>query len=73
LINPISVEELKILLYKGKTLPINQEKWYKSLSEGSIKISDEIYTLAVIENKRELIYNETNKLINTKPIIIYEK
>jgi hypothetical protein len=26
LINPISVEELKILLYKGKTLPINQEK-----------------------------------------------
>ncbi|KAG1717180.1 DNA polymerase type B, organellar and viral-domain-containing protein [Suillus lakei] len=67
--NPIKFENLLPLLTKDNKLIINQDKWYKSISEGKITIKDEIYTLMVTENKRKLIY-DNNKLIETKPLII---
>src|SRR5882757_676034 len=67
--NPVKFENLLPLLKKDNKLVINQDKWYKSISEGKIIIKDEIYTLMVTENKRKLIY-DNNKLIETKPLII---
>ena len=58
------------LLFKQSILQKFQNKWIKHLTEGNIEIINEMYTLQVTDNKRELIYDENNKLISTKPYII---
>jgi DNA polymerase type B, organellar and viral len=67
--NPISFTEIKSLLEKNKLLKVPQDKWYKNLSKGKITIKEEIYSLTVTENKRELIYID-NLFTNTKPLIL---
>jgi len=49
------------MLFYKKT----QSKWFRNLSEGQINILEQVYTLKVTENKRQLIY-KNNKLIGTK-------
>ena len=71
-ISKIIFEDLLDLLNKDSKLESQQEKWYKDISSGKISIKDQIYTLKVTGNKRELIY-DNNKLINTKPIRINNK
>lgn len=65
----ISMEDLKDLLVKDSNLESKQEKWYKDISNGNISVKDQIYTLKVTGNKRELIY-KNDILINTKPLMI---
>lgn len=36
--NPVSYNELKTLLVKNTSLKVNQEKWYRDMSQGLIKI-----------------------------------
>ena len=38
----------------------------RNLSEGHIKLLNQVYTLSVTDNKRQLIY-KNNKFIETKP------
>ena len=51
-------------------------KWYdgenKHSGEGHIKLLEPVYTLEVTDNKRELIYDENNKLISSIPYVINE-
>ena len=68
--NPVSFKQLKPLLIKDANLKINQEKWYRNISEGNIKILPEIYTLMINNQKRSLIYDYTNKFVDTKPITL---
>ena len=58
------------LLFKDSTFSIQQSKWFKNLSEGSIKILDQGYEIKHNSNKRQLIYNTDNRLIATKPYIL---
>jgi hypothetical protein len=37
----------------------------RNLSEGQIKLLDQVYTLQVTDNKRQLIY-KNNKLVGTR-------
>jgi hypothetical protein len=67
--NPISFNSLKSLLIKDSKLDLNQEKWFKSISEGNISVRNQIYSLMVTDNKRQLIYDK-HILIGTKPYII---
>jgi hypothetical protein len=57
------------LLIKQSILEKFQIKWIKNLSHGNIEIRDDLYTLQVTNNKRQLIY-ENNKLVNTIPFKI---
>jgi hypothetical protein len=66
----VEYKQLEPLLFKNASLSIDQEKWYKDISHGQIKCINELYHLMVTESKRKLIYDENNKLINTKPLII---
>jgi hypothetical protein len=68
--NPVSFNQLKPLLIKDANLKINPEKWYRNISEGNIKILPEIYTLMINNQKRSLIYDNTNKFVDTSPIIL---
>ena len=68
--NPITFDQLSVLLIKDKKLEIVQDKWYRNISQGNITIKNEIYTLMITDNKRKLIYNNNNRFIDTTPLII---
>lgn len=70
-LNKISFDDLVDLLNKNSTLESMQNKWYKDISNGNITIKNQVYTLKVTGNKRDLIY-ENGSLINTKPLFINE-
>lgn len=42
-------------------------KSFKSLSEGTIKVLEQTYRIQQKDYKRELIYDNTGKLITTRP------
>jgi len=42
----------------------------KNLTEGHIEVLEQLYTLKVPDNKRNLMYDNNNKLIGTNPYII---
>src|ERR1700712_4979997 len=68
--NNVKYEELKSLLDKdNNSLKLDQDKWFRSLENGTITISNQLYTLRATENKRKLVYVD-NKLIKTIPFII---
>jgi len=64
--NNINLKLLKTLLTKDYHLIFNQRKWFRNLKDANIKILDQIYTLKVTQNKRELIFKD-NLLVGTKP------
>jgi hypothetical protein len=64
--NPINYIDLYSLLIKNNQLKIAQDKWYRDIKKGNILIKNEIYTLMITDNKRQIIY-DNNKFINTKP------
>jgi hypothetical protein len=68
--NPVSFNELKPLLIKSANLKINQEKWYRNINDGNIKILPQIYTLMINNQKRELVFDNSNKFVDTRPIIL---
>lgn len=71
--NSVSFEEIKTLLQKNnEPIKINQEKWYKHIDEGHISVKEEIYTLMLTDNKRELIFNEKDTFVDTKPYVLSE-
>lgn len=61
------------LLIKQSILEKFQDKWIRNISDGNIQVRNDLYTLQVTNNKRELIFNENNKLISTKPYKIADK
>jgi len=69
-VNNINIDSLDALLIKDSNIPINQPKWFRSLSEGTINILNQTYNLKVTGNKRELIYSEDGKLIGSNPLKI---
>ena len=58
------------LLYKDTKIYKEQEKWYKLWDRETISIRREIYTLTVTDNKRQLIFDSSNKLVSTRPFIV---
>lgn len=60
--NSVGLEMFKGLLFKDFGVEIRQNKWFKSLINADITIKDQIYTLKVTNNKRDLIYDYNNKI-----------
>jgi hypothetical protein len=56
--NIISFKELKELLSKDSSLALNQELWFKDRDLGTITVKDQVYTLKVTDNKRQLVYDQ---------------
>nr|YP_009710628.1 DNA polymerase type B [Amanita brunnescens]QFZ98577.1 DNA polymerase type B [Amanita brunnescens] len=69
-IKKLNINDFESLLSKDSLLELKQNKWYKNLNESTINIKEQIYTLKLNSNKRQLFYDENNKLTATKPIII---
>jgi DNA polymerase type B, organellar and viral len=62
----LTFQDFEKLLFKDALIEKSQTKWFRNLSEGKINLLEEVYTLKVNDNKRELVY-KNNKLIATKP------
>jgi len=69
-IKSINLEDLTSLLTDKVKLSFQNEKWYKDISEATINIKDQIYSLRTTGNKRKLVFNEDNILINTDPYLL---
>jgi hypothetical protein len=63
----VTLKDLEALLTRNRTIKINQSKWYRCLTKSTISILETIYTLQQTANKRQLIYDEANRSINTTP------
>jgi len=70
--NIIPYDDLKTLLTKKNTIQIPTEKWYRNLSEGNIRVKQEIYNLTINSTKRNLIYGANETIIGSEPIEINE-
>jgi hypothetical protein len=57
--NSINLELLEQLLEKDSNLQFHQSKWFKYIDKGSISVLEQLYTLKVTGNKRELIYKNS--------------
>ena len=69
----LNLKDFEILLFKDYILQKLQTKWIRNLELGNISVIEQLYTLKTTKNKRQLIYNENNKLIGTVPYIINNK
>ena len=63
----VHINDLEQLLYQDANRVFNQHKWYKSLVQGNIRITDVLYNLKVTSNKRGLVYND-GIFYNTEPL-----
>ena len=63
----VHINDLEQLLYQDANRVFNQHKWYKSLVQGNIRITDVLYNLKVTSNKRGLVYND-GIFNNTEPL-----
>ena len=66
----LSLDNFESLLYRESFLEKFQNKWRKNISDGNISVNNQLYTIKVTDNKRKLIYDENNKLINSVPYVI---
>ena len=65
----MSYWDLKTLL-RDPNIKVNQYKWFKDMSESTIYIRSQIYTLQATENKRKIIRDDAGKFIDTQPYTI---
>ena len=65
----LNIEDFENLLFKDSEIIKKQDKWFKSIYSGTIKIEELPYSIKYTDNKRELIFNN-GKLVNTKPFTI---
>lgn len=66
----IKFEMLEKLLMENTSLKIDQEKWKRSFSSGTITIKDELYTIMITGNKRIPVFNDEGRYVDTKSITI---
>lgn len=61
------------LLEKNSSIRVKQDKWHKDIIKGEIKIKEEDFNLKITDGKRKLIYDDNNKFVDTKPLVIIEE
>ena len=59
-------------MQKDSSLNLDQEIWAKNREESTVNILQQGYQLKTNQNKRELIYDNNNFAINTKPFILHQ-
>ena len=69
-ISTLSIQDFENLLVKNTEIKPKQAKWFRDLAQGKITIKEQFYTIRPTENKRELVFDENNVLIGTKPYYI---
>ena len=68
----ITLDVLDKARNRHNKIQLDQQKWTRKLSESTILITDEKYTVSISEGKREIVYNPWGDLVGTFPIKINE-
>lgn len=63
-------QDFEKLINKDSKRIKTQDKWYKDISKGHIKVKNHLYILLQTNNKQEIIYNSINQLVGTKLYIL---
>jgi hypothetical protein len=58
--------DLKKMLHLDHII-ITQEKFFRSITQSTIEVKEQIFRLAATSNKRELIYNTIGMFVDTRP------
>lgn len=66
----ITFDAFSKLLMKDKKLDLQQDKWYKNISQGNITIKNENYNLGLTSGKRKQIFDKNNVFTDTKPLTL---
>lgn len=66
----VTFDLLKSLLHKDRSLTFNQTKYFRNLGLSTINLLEQTYNLIPTDNKRQLVYDNNNMLISTKPYVI---
>jgi len=67
----IDFSKLFSLLFYDKHIELEQEKWFRDLSNQNIKVVKSTHKVKITSTKRVNIFDEkTNKFIDTKPIVL---
>jgi hypothetical protein len=61
---------LKDVLNRDNKIELQQKKWMRKLSQSTILVSENSYTLSLTEGKRELVFNPWGDLVGTVPFEI---
>ena len=69
----LSFDDFTSLLHRDSRLEVSQEKWFRSMEEGSITIKEQLYSLMVTASKRKLEYSDDGYLIKTTPYTLQAK
>ena len=67
---PLDISVLEKLRSKDSFKSLSMNKWFRSISLGSVTQKDIPFTLKVTDFKREAIYDSNNKFVATKPYVI---
>ena len=54
-------------MVKDSKMIFNQEKWFKTLYESEITVTEIAYQLTATSNKRKPVYDENNIMRHTDP------
>ena len=57
------------LLHRDEIIQIEQDKWFRDYCNANITISKVAYSIKQTDNKRDLIYDDNDFCIGTKPIV----
>ena len=66
----LPLTSLKEVINRNNKIKLQQQKWVRKLSESTILITDNSYTLSLTEGKRELVFNPWGDLVGTIPFKI---
>lgn len=68
--NILNFDTFVEILHKDSEKIVEQKKTLKILVDGSLDIIEQTYSIKHNDNKRDLIYNENNILVDTKPKVL---
>ena len=66
----LPLTNLKEVLNRNNKIKLQQTKWVRKLSESTILVSENSYTLSLTEGKRKLIFNPWGDFVGTIPFKI---
>ena len=68
--NSLTIEQLEYLLVKDNIISLKQNKWFRDYVDSSVIIRETSYDSKATDNKRRIIFDSNNIMVNTKPIVL---
>ena len=68
----VSIDQLESLLTKSNNLSLSQSKWHRDFESSNVLIKQTSYDSKITDNKRQLVFDDSDKMIMTTPVNLSE-